>query len=237
MTKKKVSLEPRFCAVCGVSIDDLIFSAKVCKNPECKKSHNNMRARESYSKNLKEKQCTKCKALFLATAKQKCCEQCRDSRKDNKFIQVEKEIKCKHCGKLIETVIKNKTKTTNESFSGVCDECRQKTLEETSERMKLYNPSYEHSLTKEEYEIKIKEKQEYNSDENKLLRKLEFIKRTKERMTTNNPMFNPETVKKMTTTIKSKIKSGELVYKKGIEHPLYKGNRNFNKQVRIELRD
>ena len=56
------------------------------------------------------------------------------------------------------------------------------------------------------------------------------------RMHLNNPMYNPETRKKMSETFKRKIANGEITYKKGSEHYLWKGNRTFNKAVRIELR-
>lgn len=55
-------------------------------------------------------------------------------------------------------------------------------------------------------------------------------------MKEHNPMFDPETRAKVSKTLKEKILSGEIIYAKGPEHHLWKGNRNFNKAVRIELR-
>lgn len=237
MTKKKVSLEPRFCKICNVSIDELKFSSKSCTNPECKRLYANLRARENYSKNLVEKTCEKCGDLFLATQKQKQCENCRDSRKDNKFKQIEQKIVCKHCGSIIEVVTKNVTRTAEELKIGVCDDCKSNLAEYRSQSMKLNNPSYDKKLTEEEYLQKVKERNEYNSEENKTKRREVFLQKSRERMIANNPMFNPESVLKMRKTFKERIDSGEIVYKKGLNHHLYKGNRNFNKQVRIELRN
>lgn len=261
MTKKKESLVPRFCEICGTSIDVLPINCKVCSSDSCRKERTKIKARENYKKNLKEKVCKKCNNLFLATQKQTCCENCRDSRKDNRFKQVEQNILCWKCGIVLETVLKNKTKDIPENINGgLCKDCKKETTINRSNYMKLNNPMYDpdiakksgeikkglsiskeilvkrNNLTLEEYNQLQLEKQIYNSDENKLLRKQLNIENLKHRMIYNNPMFNEETKLKFSNTIKEKIKSGEIVYKKGIENPLYKGNRNFNKQVRIELR-
>ena len=54
-------------------------------------------------------------------------------------------------------------------------------------------------------------------------------------MRVNNPMFNVETAKRMSATVNSKIESGERVYKRGPEHHLWKGNRDFNNVCRCQL--
>ena len=48
-------------------------------------------------------------------------------------------------------------------------------------------------------------------------------------------MQNEESKSKMIATFKNKIKSGEIKYKRGKEHHLYKGNRSFNLEVRSNL--
>lgn len=50
-----------------------------------------------------------------------------------------------------------------------------------------------------------------------------------------NPMRNEQSKCKMIATLKDRINSGEIVYKRGKEHHLYKGNRSFNLEVRNAL--
>lgn len=58
---------------------------------------------------------------------------------------------------------------------------------------------------------------------------------TSERMKTNNPMKNPDVVSRMRSTVKKRVESGEIAYKKGPEHHLWKGNRDFNNTCRVLL--
>ena len=55
------------------------------------------------------------------------------------------------------------------------------------------------------------------------------------RMTKNNPMFNPIIRKKVSLTFRKKIKNGEIKYKNGKDHHLYKGNRGFYSDCRSQL--
>lgn len=55
------------------------------------------------------------------------------------------------------------------------------------------------------------------------------------RMTQNNPMFNKDSLDKRTKTFKKKLASGQIKYKKGKQHHLWKGNRTFNSTVRCQL--
>lgn len=87
-------------------------------------------------------------------------------------------------------------------------------------------------------EVKEKPKEKPKKEKVKRIpRKKETLEETSLRMRLHNPMFNPETRAKVSATFKRKIASGEIVYKKGPEHHLWKGNRTFNKAVRIELRN
>ena len=54
-------------------------------------------------------------------------------------------------------------------------------------------------------------------------------------MKKNNPMYNKDIRAKASKTIKKKIKEGEIIYKRGKEHPLYKGNRGFYADCRSML--
>ena len=66
--------------------------------------------------------------------------------------------------------------------------------------------------------------------------KPETKEETSLRMRLQNPMFNKETKKKVSETLKRKIQNGEIKYKKNTENPLWKGNRAFNRHIRINLR-
>lgn len=56
------------------------------------------------------------------------------------------------------------------------------------------------------------------------------------RMKINNPMKNVNIRRKVSDTIHRKISSGEITYKRGHEHILYKGTRNFSNDCRKRLR-
>lgn len=222
------------CKFCGDIIEKPTKRTVVCKKRECK----NALARERYKQRLKEKECKQCGEIFSGTAKQVNCENCRGKRSEYQFKNtVEQKLVCRQCNKVLEIVTKNVTRDIPEKLATqTCDDCKKLVWENTSERMKLENPSYNKTYTEEEYKEKKRLEEEYNSEENKKIREEEFRAKTSERMRKDNPMFNKETRKKASKTIKERIESGEIVYKKGKEHHLYKGNRNFNRQVRIDLR-
>lgn len=56
-----------------------------------------------------------------------------------------------------------------------------------------------------------------------------------ERMKKKNPMCVQKYKDKMVETFRTKIKNGLIVYKRGIDHHLWKGNRTFADSVRIQL--
>ena len=62
-------------------------------------------------------------------------------------------------------------------------------------------------------------------------------KEISERLKQNNPMKKEEVIKKCQETFKYRIENGILNYKRGKEHHLYKGNRQFNKACRDKLYD
>lgn len=55
------------------------------------------------------------------------------------------------------------------------------------------------------------------------------------RMKEKNPMFDKKTRDRATKVFNDKIKSGDIVYKKGPEHHLWKGNRWLNDDCRNQL--
>lgn len=131
----------------------------------------------------------------------------------------------------------------------VCKECREKHIENikererrperrkaNSERMKETNPMY-----KPEVRAKVAQTtsgKETNVDDYLILKR-DLPRETKEelsqRMKEHNPMSNLEIRERMATTFKEKVQSGEIVYKKGPEHHLWKGNRTFSATTRSLL--
>jgi len=63
-------------------------------------------------------------------------------------------------------------------------------------------------------------------NKNKEIMKKTWIESSK-RMKIDNPMFDKKTRNKVSVTFKEKIRNGEIKYKHGKEHHLYKGNRGF----------
>jgi hypothetical protein len=165
-----------------------------------------------------------------------------------------RDLICKRC--LTKVGEEQSVKATKPKKVKLCQDCKSKSLEEhkkvliernksvemsksVSERMKLNNP-----MLNEETRAKVSEtmKKEYElgnivstfSDPEKLKQikakwKLSDGGREaiSKRMTDSNPMRDEKSKAKMVATFKNKIESGEIVYKNGIEHHLWKGNRGF----------
>ncbi len=130
------------------------------------------------------------------------------------FKTIKQTIVCKKCGKILKIVEKAQSgRVKNVLEKGVCEECKEKSRQESSIRMHLYNPMYN------------------------LETRNKVSKESSIRMHLYNPMYNLETRNKVSNTIKQNILEGKIIYKKGSEHYLWKGNRTFNKAVRIELRN
>lgn len=252
--RKSLKKEDRFCEICGTNINHLAGQRKICESVDCI----NEQKRRKYASTLKEKSCARCGEIFLATLKQTMCENCRTIRNNSNYQMLEQQIVCKRCGKLIKTtnkVINHKTKDI--LIGNLCEDCsiisKEELIRKNKWRMIVDNPMWnddikyqslynayitKHStkncqplLNFDEYVELVKKNVEFRQNHQP-----ETKEETILRMKTNNPMFNELTKQKVSQTIKTKIRNRELVYKKGIEHHLWKGNRNFNKSVRIALR-
>lgn len=235
--------EPRYCEVCGKSIDDLPGQRRICLDSECIAEQK----RRKYAASKKEKICKKCGKTFLGTIKQTCCEVCRlEHNHSDCFKTIKQTIVCKKCGKILKIVEKAQSgRVKNVLEKGVCEECKEKSRQESSKRMQKANPMYniDTKVKVSRTKSKIMGGQVLSEEETKkkLLDKNSHIPETKEetsiRMHLYNPMYNLETRNKVSNTIKQNILEGKIIYKKGSEHYLWKGNRTFNKAVRIELRN
>ena len=243
----------RFCEVCGKLINDLPSQRRICLSEECIKEQK----RRKYNSSKKEKICKYCGGTFIGTLKQEVCEKCKMQNKVNKNPnKIQQKIFCKSCGKLIkyeEKILTARTKL--EKIFGYCPECSEKRKDEikkeTSKRMKEDNPMYNIEVVRKTSETKIKkdttnslghkqtkeEKEKRKSPIQNIKRSIpkEIRAKISHRMKINNPMKNENIKNKMKITLKTKILNNEIFYKKGKDHHLWKGNRNFNKAVRSRL--
>ena len=226
----------RKCIYCGCDISHKRKDAVICDNPECKRKQYNDR----YNAKLYDKVCPVCGKHFQGVKHKINCDECERIRTVINYSQkITQYIHCKHCGKIVETKLKNVTKPITEHlYTGCCEECKQKNYENLSLRMKLNNPAYSKqknfkiSLSKAEYEEKQKSKQFYNSSEQKLIRQQQNKEKQSLKMKLYNPMKNAENIQKMLLTRKLNKDVNKLFKHKST----WKGLRKFHQHVRIELR-
>lgn len=189
----------------------------VCK--ECK----NDKARQDYANQKIEKECKYCGKTFLGTRNSCLCEDCNTTRilKPN---EVERRVCCPRCGAIIGTKIIKFNFMPDLVIKGthLCPSCKEESRSKISARMKSdENPS-----------IKINGRKR-NKNEGKT--RQDILKETSERMRNNNPMKNPETIKKVRNTYAQKLSSGEIKTKKGRDHKNWKGNRKRAQTIRSRL--
>lgn len=236
--------EKRYCRICGCDITDLSSQRLTCLNDECIKQNK----KNNYAIKLKIKKCDECGKEFEATVKQHLCETCRKEKKLLvKLKKITQEIICQDCGKLIKTIEKYYNGKNVEKVYGLCEECRcehkKKFSEEASKRMRSNNPMKIPEIAKASGDA-LREKYLKKCAENGIIphkrtvkkENPETIEETRLRMSINNPMKRREVVEKVKKTKNEKIKNGDIIYKKGVEHPLWRGNRTLNKNIRTNLR-
>ena len=129
-----------------------------------------------------------------------------------------------------------------------CEECKKKSINRISERMKAKNPMHREEIRKKVSDTRnsqiaqgiayihkwTPEQRKKHSENYKM--SSEGKKKISDMMKKNNPMKKKEVIEKVKETFKRKIASGELKYIKGSKHHLYKGNRRFNLEVRKWLK-
>jgi hypothetical protein len=185
------------------------------------------------------------------TSKKYLCDDCVEASQKNHFKnKFEQIILCPQCDCIVDTVTKKGSKTKSHRYGRMCDTCRDfydsiRFIEICNRRIK---PVIEDKIRlikctscgKEEKEIvkntyQAKDIRYIICKDCKNKKKQESYKKMSERMKKQNPMFNIEISKKAGETLKRKVKSGEILYKRGKEHHLYKGNTPFGHQVRSYL--
>ena len=227
----------RICEICNNTFISRDSRSICCDNPKCKKLLGHIK----YKNNIVECICKNCNLTYNATTKQskeycsKCIKKIKPINYKNKVIQ---KRCCHYCKKVLITVEKNVTRKIPEYlYILTCDECKQLLRKQYSDKMKLNNPSYEHPLTLDEYNIKQKEKEYYNSEEYKLQKSKETKEYLSNRMKENNPMYNKCTRKKVGDTLKRKYKNGQIRKHYGKDHWNYTGTRSINGYIRLCLGD
>lgn len=228
INKKFCSLEcsfidankPRLCKSCGNEFVARRRSIRYCDN--CKE--NGEKSKFCYKKDITEKICSNCNKIFLGTRKQILCPNCKMSLPNpliHHYETVERTILCGKCKINItgfEKIKKSFHFLNSRIGTKICDFCLaeiedgKKERQQKSPRKRLYK--YIHKTDKEKEVSK---------------------KKVSDNMKDNNPMFCPNIRTKVSNTIKQKIELGKIVYKRGKDHHLWKGNRPFNLVCRSRL--
>ena len=159
-------------------------------------------------------------------------------------------VVCLRCGSEIK-IVERKKKFADKIVSGtLCNICKEVALEKmrererskerttaNSKRMKSDNPMAMSAVTRAKM-VSTKtgtEKDPCDYVELRKNRKVETRAEMSTRMTLNNPIHSQTTVDTMRATLAANIASGDVVYVRGSEHHLWKGNRDFNNSCRRDL--
>lgn len=202
----------KVCKSCNQNFETRYTKKEVCNKPECILYHKRLK----YQNSKKEKNCIKCNKIYKGYKKSEYCEDCRYVRnyeKENTIVT----LICKRCGIKIEEkeLIRDVNSSKIKKHTKICNLCLEKSRINQSENQKgKLNTNFKHNK-----KIIIKETREEMSN----------------RMKINNPMFDKKVKEKARHTFKEKIKNGEITYKKGKEHHLYKGNRKRSFILRSRL--
>lgn len=160
------------------------------------------------------------------------------------------KILCYQCQLVIlEQEVFGKLCTPTKKSTKLCIECREKYVKQiskrnkseesrlsNSKRMKKDNPMFNPETRAKAASTITGETKDPNdyvvSNKNKVK---ETRQEMSERMKIDNPMFNKKTREKASKTLNEKIASGEIIYPRGVDHHLWKGNRDFNNTCRCQL--
>lgn len=205
----------RKCKVCDTNFSSFSRRAIYCCK-ECFKAAYKEKSKEGYASRTKQKNCKYCGDLFFGLGQQRLCDECKGKRTSSSKKIKTVFIHCCKCDVLLAEKVKRDIGQSDHQKGATCEKCKNESNIALSERMRENNPN---PLTGKAKPKKIKETKE----------------ETSLRMKKSNPMFNTETVNKVKHTFKSKIISGEIVYKRGAEHHLWKGNRDRAQTIRTRL--
>ena len=216
----------RKCIICGKDISHLKSNAKLCGDKKCEYAYAKIRKATKDD----DRFCEICgdKKNDLPRQRKICLkEECIRQQKIRKYHSALKTKICERCGNEFEGTYKQK----------LCPQCREnrKPLERKEIEVTLYCKYCKKPIGKEVRLMTILSSTEdytFVCDECKQAHREE----TAERMRQHNPMFDKNVSKKVAKTLKQRYKDGTIPKHFGKDNWNWKGNRNFNKAVRINLR-
>jgi len=222
------------CKFCGKPFKSSIQSVRYCD--DCKKSPE--RSSHYYKHHLVEKECKNCSKIFMGREKVILCNECKKKLPNpliHHYPTICRSVICPKCHKEIrkeEIKLSWRTKPFKVN-KGQCKDCKEEVrlqsgiVREQKKEARNEKRRAERALLKEQRTIKRREDSER--------RKKIFSEKASLRMKANNPMFKKETRLKVSQTLRKKIQNGDIKYKKGVIHHLWKGNRGFNMDCRNRL--
>ena len=216
----------RKCIICGKDISHLKSNAKLCGDKKCEYAYAKIRKATKDD----DRFCEICgdKINDLPRQRKICLkEECIRQQKIRKYHSALKTKICERCGNEFEGTYKQK----------LCPQCREKRkpLERKEIEVTLYCKYCKKPIGKEVRLMTILSSTEdytFVCDECKQAHREE----TAERMRQHNPMFDKNVSKKVAKTLKQRYKDGTIPKHFGKDNWNWKGNRNFNTAVRINLR-
>ena len=216
----------RKCIICGKDISHLKSNAKLCGDKKCEYAYAKIRKATKDD----DRFCEICgdKINDLPRQRKICLkEECIRQQKIRKYHSALKTKICERCGNEFEGTYKQK----------LCPQCREnrKPLERKEIEVTLYCKYCKKPIGKEVRLMTILSSTEdytFVCDECKQAHREE----TAERMRQHNPMFDKNVSKKVAKKLKQRYKDGTIPKHFGKDNWNWKGNRNFNKAVRINLR-
>lgn len=169
--------------------------------------------------------CNKCLAIISSertirttkSKKGKLCQECRDVFLNNRKIELSIRNKSIEFRNAVSIRMKKNNPVHNQSIRKKISD----TLKEKYENGEIISP-----MSRPEVQIKARRNRSISDAGRKTL---------SDRMKKDNPMFNSDTRNKMSHTMRHRIASGKISYKRGPEHHLWKGNRSFNLTCRSML--
>lgn len=214
------------CIYCERESESWISTSKVCKDKSCQKKKKS----DKYKINTKEKKCVQCSCEFIGTKQTVNCENCRGLKR-KKNINATRNILCNKCDNVTSTenVLVGKGASIKDGkvkpLRGVspCEDCRKQLSEER--RLKMTgegNPSWVGGPNFHKRQKSGKTGEQIRQE-------------ASDRMINNNPTASEDVRNKISETLKNKSKKGEIIYKKGKDHHLWKGNRTRSSTIRSRL--
>lgn len=224
MSKKKTPRKFN-CLICGIECESRDIRSKICNSKKCILELNKL----SYNEKKYHHNCKYCGISFEGTYRSVLCSKCKSEPKRIKFNKILRNVLCRNCNNKISNEyinINRRTVLTDYHGDKLCVHCINKSRELASSRMKENkNPNWKGGIKIRKYNPVSDDKKEIN------------YKKSSDRMTKCNPMFNSKTKEKVSKTIQEmwdlKRKNGTIIY--GDKHHSWRGNRIRSQIIRSRL--